>query len=1514
MERKGRFLPQNHGLYDSTYEHDSCGVGFVVNINGQKSHEIVENGIKVLYNLLHRGAVGGDNNTGDGAGILFQLPDEFFRKASGSLGFTLPPAGEYGVGMLFLPEDKRVQKKCVALVERLVEQEKLTLLGWRDVPVDKRVLGKDSAASCPAIKQVFVGMGEKLADLDAFERKLYLVRRQVENAAEAIDGAADSFYVVSMSARVIVYKGLLLAQQIKGFYADLGDPSVKSALALVHQRYSTNTFPTWPLAQPFRFLAHNGEINTLRGNQAQMRAKEKAMRSDLFGEDFKKLLPVIQENGSDSACLDNVLELLVNCGRDLPQSMMMLIPEAWGEKYHIGQDLKGFFEYHAAFMEPWDGPAAVAFSDGRCVGAMLDRNGLRPARYTITKDGFMVFASETGVLDIPPENVKTRGRLGPGQMLFVDLDANRVIFNHEIKNVVARRKPYRRWVEENKITLNGLFEMVSPPQVDEETIRRRQFLFGYTREDLNIIIGPMLETGHEPNGSMGNDAALAVLSEKPQLLFNYFKQLFAQVTNPPIDPIREELVMSLTTFIGNTQDVLDETPQHARLVKLRYPVLTDDELERLRSSKNPDFQSATLKAAFPVGGDGAALRQAVEALCQAAAHAISVDHKSVIVLSDRGLAPGLAPIPSLLAVSAVNQYLTRQGLRTSAGLVLETGEAREVMHFALIFGYGATAVNPYLALESVAHLVKTGMTTKPISPGEAIGNYIKSICKGILKVMSKMGISTLRSYRGAQVFEAIGLDVSLVDEFFAGTSSKIGGIGFPEIAREANARYAKAIACVDPHSLLDDGGLYQYRANGEKHLWTPESLPRLQRACRENDPKLYREYAALINNQERNLCTLRGLFKFKKRAPVPLDEVEPATDIMKRFVTGAMSFGSISKEAHETLAIAMNRIGGMSNSGEGGEDPVRFKPLANGDSLCSAIKQVASGRFGVTIEYLSNAKELQIKIAQGAKPGEGGQLPGHKVDAIIAKVRHSTPGVTLISPPPHHDIYSIEDLAQLIFDLKNANPKARVSVKLVSEVGVGTIAAGVAKGHADMVLISGHDGGTGASPLTSVKHAGSPWELGLAETQQTLVKNNLRSRIRVQADGQMKTGRDVVIGAMLGAEEFGFATTALVVCGCVMMRKCHSNTCPVGVATQDPELRKKFTGKPEHVINFFRFIAEDVRERLAELGFRHLDEAVGRADLLDVNEAIDFWKTKNLDFSKVFAMPDDPSLPVRRTSFQEHGLETALDHELIKEAAPALEQGAKVKIVRRLRNSNRSVGTMLSNAVAVRYGGKGLPDDSVVCEFSGQAGQSFGAFLAHGVTFRLQGEANDYVGKGLSGGRIIVTPEAGSDFDASQNAIAGNVLLYGATSGELYLNGMVGERFAIRNSGAITVAEGVGDHCCEYMTGGRVVVLGPVGVNFGAGMSGGIAYVYDEKQKLDDYCNLDTVDLEAVCSSEDVAELKALLERHHRFTGSAKAAAILADWKNSLPLFVKVFPMEYRKALGRMTKEDEAIERLVMND
>ena len=1463
--------PEDQGLYSFQNEHDACGVGLVADMNNHPSHDIVMKGLTVLKRLMHRGAAGGDPLTGDGAGLLLSIPDRFFRKTVKNL----PPKGKYAVAMMFggSSHDEAIRE--------MIAQEGGKVIQFREVPCDPSHIGKAAKAACPRIRQIFID-GTSFSDQSVFERKLFVMRRLIEKKF-------SDLYFCSMSSRSIVYKGLLLATQLENFYQDMADPDFQSPLALVHQRYSTNTFPTWNLAHPFRYLAHNGEINTLRGNLNSLKAREKHLYSELFGEDMAKVLPLIAPGQSDSACLDNMFELLVQAGRPLDHAMLMLIPQAWGKKYYMGRDVRAFFEYHSALMEPWDGPAAVAFSDGVNAGAILDRNGLRPARYTLCKNGFFVLASETGVVDIDPADVAERGRLKPGEMIFLDLENHRILHDLEIKNRAARRRPYRRWVDENRLTVNGLFTEIRPSDIPNDLLNKQKF-FGYSREDLDLIIRCMAETGKEPTGSMGNDAALAVLSDKPQLLFHYFKQLFAQVTNPPIDPIREELVMSLTTYIGNQGNILTETPEHARLIKLSRPILTDDELSRLESVGFNNFKAKILPMEFPLGGDGKALEEALGNLAEQAVEAVNAGQK-MIVLSDRALHEHMAAIPSLLAVASVNRALVEAGIRPEVGLIVQTGEAREIMHFALLLGYGATAINPYLALETVSELVRNGEVK--CDAVTAAGNYINAISKGLLKIMSKMGISTLRSYRSAQIFEAVGLGEDLIQRFLPGTISRVGGIGLEEIAREANAR-----ACINTTSpLLPDGGVYKYRKDGENHLWNPQSLSTFRQAVQSGNYELFKKYSAMIDKQAEHLNTLRGLFEFEQTNPIPLDEVESVESILKHFVSGAMSLGSLSPEAHETIAIAMNTIGAMSNSGEGGENVERFDTIKN-----SAIKQIASGRFGVTINYLRHAKDLQIKMAQGAKPGEGGQLPGHKVNDFVAKIRHSIPHVTLISPPPHHDIYSIEDLAQLIYDLKNANPKARVSVKLVSESGVGTVAAGVAKAHADVVLISGHDGGTGASPLTSIKHAGLPWELGLAETQQTLVLNKLRGRVKLQTDGQMKTGRDVVIAALLGSEEFGFATTILVCIGCVMMRQCHSNTCPVGVATQDPELRKHFAGKPEYIINFLTFIAREVREYLAQLGLHSLEEACGRSDLLKMNRAIEFYKAKNLDFSKIFHTVHGDTIRFNPAEAPEE-----LKNFDREKLLPFVKlDGTPCELERTICNVDRTAATELSGEIASRYGEKGLPDDTIKIHLRGTAGQSFGAFLAPGITLDLEGEANDYAGKGISGGKIIIRPPREASFKAEENVIAGNVIGYGGTSGKIFINGMAGERFAIRNSGVTLVVEGVGDHGCEYMTGGRAVILGKVGVNFAAGMTGGLAYVYDEGGHFDLWCNTDSVDLESVPEgSADELELKTLIQEHIDATGSPKAKRILADWQNTRPLFVKVFPVEYRHALNMMHQKEQ---------
>lgn len=1494
-------LPRPSGLYDPANEHDSCGVGFVVNLNGDPTHQIVCDGITILKNLMHRGAVGGDSKTGDGAGMLTQVPHDFFRRECKSLGIVLPQNGSYGVGMMFLPQKRDAREQVKKIVDSAIDAQKGSVLGWREVPVKPDCLGELARDAMPFIEQVFMSFGTLIGD--ELERTLYITRRCIERAVVDQGFSVDDFYISSLSSKTITYKGMFVAPQFEYFFPDLVDTEFKSALALIHQRYSTNTFPSWALAQPFRYMAHNGEINTLRGNINKMVAREATLSSALFGEDIRKLPPIINPAMSDSAIFDNAFELLSWSGRSIEHAIMMMVPEAFGVKYHMSEDKRAFYEYHASIMEPWDGPAAIAFTDGAKIGAILDRNGLRPARYCICKSGKVVLASEAGVLDIAPADVLEKGRLAPGKMLMVDTRLGRVIYDNEIKSSVSRRKPYRRWLEGNRIELKGLFGSPGNLDVEPQELSLRQKVFGYTLEELKMIIAPMAENAQEPVNSMGNDQTLAVLSQRPELLYTYFKQLFAQVTNPPIDPYRENLVMSLMSFIGREGNLLEESPLNCHQLKLSQPVLTNDDINKLRSVDVDGLRAFCIPMVFEISKGLQGLQPALEAMFMQAEQKIDQGY-SLLVLSDRGVDKDHAPIPALLATSGLHHYLIRKKKRHLTALIIETGEARDVMQFATLIGFGASAINPYLAFETIANLKANGKISAELKIESAVEQYITAVKKGLLKIMSKMGVSTIRSYRGAQLFEAVGLHKSLIDEYFAGTPSRIGGVGITEIAQESLMRHKTAYRSEEGMSL-DSGGSIHYRRSSEQHLLSPEAITLVQQATRENRYDLYKQYAGIVNDTSKNLCTLRGMMKIKPQTPIPIDEVEPVESIVKRFVASAMSFGSISKEAHETIAIAMNRLGAQSNSGEGGEAEERFKPMANGDNANSQIKQVASGRFGVTSTYLASAKELQIKIAQGAKPGEGGQLPGHKVDEIIAKVRHSMPGVMLISPPPHHDIYSIEDLAQLIFDLKNANPQARVSVKLVAEVGVGTVAAGVAKGKADMVLISGHDGGTGASPISSIKHAGIPWEIGLAETQQTLLLNRLRDRIRVQTDGQIKTGRDVVIAALLGAEEYGFGTMTLVSLGCVMMRKCHLNTCPVGVATQDPELRKRFLGRADHLINFMKFTARNVREIMAELGFRTIDEMVGRVDLLETNDAVRHWKTQGLDFTNLFVMPDLPAGGSRRcTTKQVHDFSLSIDNDLIAQAQPALENKKAVTISRAIRNCNRTVGATLSWEVSRRFGSVGLPADTIICKFNGSAGQSFGAFLAPGITFNLEGDANDYVGKGLSGGRIVIFPPHESTYRAQNNIIAGNVNLFGATSGELYICGMAGERFAVRNSGATAVVEGVGDHGCEYMTGGCVVVLGNTGVNFGAGMSGGIAYVLDENQLFDTRCNLEMVDLEPVADAEDKQRLKSLIEKHVSLTGSEFAANILRDWTEILPRFVKVMPIDYRKAMERMKRQE----------
>lgn len=1502
-------LPAPQGLYHPNQEHDACGIGFVASIKGYKSHDIIEKGIQILINLTHRGACGCDPETGDGAGLLIQIPHEFFVRETKEIGITLPPPGEYGVGMVFLPVERHQRLKTEGIIERIVREEGLTVLGWRDTPINGLTIGRVARASQPYVEQIFIGHGPGMTT-DQLERRLYIVRKRVESEVAASEMPDVSmFSIPSLSARTIIYKGLLLAPQIAKFYIELSDPDVTSALCLVHQRFSTNTFPTWHLAHPFHYVAHNGEINTVKGNVNWMLARQSVLRSELFGDDLQDLFPVIQPGGSDSACFDNALELLVQAGRSLPHAVAMMIPEAWDGNPHMDEAKKAFYEYHCSLMEPWDGPAAITFTDGRVIGATLDRNGLRPARYLVTKDDLVVLSSETGVLPVKPEDVRIKGRLQPGKMFLVDLEQGRIISDKEIKEELAGRQPYAQWLAENQITLDTLGEPARVHGFDNTTLVTRQRAFGYNDEDLRFIMIPMATNGDEPVGSMGTDTPLACLSDKPQPLFNYFKQLFAQVTNPPIDPIREEMVMSLVSYIGKERNILTETPLHCHTLKLPHPILTNRDLEKLRRVSQGDFLATTLSCIFPVAEGENGLERALDGLCQRASLAIQNGY-TILILSDRGVSQQFAPIPSLLSMTAVHNHLVREGLRTQVALIVESGEPRETMHFALLIGYGASAINPYLALETLEDLALRERLPENVNYEKALYNYIKGINKGLLKIFSKMGISTLQSYRGAQVFEAIGLKKALVDEYFTGTASRIEGVGIEVLAREAMMKHELAFQpLLDLDTELPVGGNYAFRLRGEYHLVNPSTVQMLQHAVHNGKYETFEEYARLIDHHSRQLCTLRGLFEFVPTDPIPLEDVEPATEIVKRFATGAMSFGSISKEAHETLAIAMNRIGGRSNTGEGGEDAARFLPDPNGDLRRSAIKQVASGRFGVTTHYLVNADELQIKMAQGAKPGEGGQLPGHKVDEVIARVRHSVPGVGLISPPPHHDIYSIEDLAQLIYDLKNVNPQARISVKLVAEVGVGTVAAGVSKAHADVVLISGHDGGTGASPLTSLKHAGAPWELGLAETQQVLVMNDLRSRIRVQTDGKLQTGRDVAIAALLGAEEFGFSTMPLVAMGCIMMRKCHLNTCPVGIATQDPALRAKFKGQPEDVINFFFFIAEQVRGIMAQLGFRKMDDMIGRVDMLDMHPAVEHWKAKGLDFSSILYNPDLPSRIGRRCLVpQDHGLSEALDYKLIDYARETIETLEPIEVKLPIRNVHRTVGAMLSGEIARRRGAEGLPDDTIHFRFHGSAGQSFGAFLAKGVTLELEGDANDYVGKGLSGGRVIVYPPKDSTFVPEQNILIGNVVLYGATSGDAYFNGVAGERFAVRNSGATTVVEGLGDHGCEYMTNGLVIVLGKTGRNFAAGMSGGFAYVLDENDEFVKYrCNKASVDLEPVADPADEQLLLNTIRRHIELTRSPRAKWILENWVTMLPQFVKVFPQEFKRVLKKRAASDTSM-------
>jgi glutamate synthase (NADPH) large chain len=1520
-------LPPKQGLYDPSNEHDNCGLGFIADIKNRKSHEIVRQGLQILINLDHRGAVGADPLAGDGAGILIQIPDSLYREECAKLGFDLPDIGDYAVGMVFLPQNAQTRTACLKAFDTVVAEEGQSIIGWRDLPVDNSVLGESVKPIEPVIRQVFICRGKKCVDAGSFERKLFVIRKQVHHRVWDVKlEDREQFYIPSMSSRTIVYKGMMLVGNVDRYFTDLSDDRCQSALALVHQRFSTNTFPSWPLAQPFRYLCHNGEINTVRGNINWMHARRHNMSSSILGSDLEKLWPLIGDGASDSATFDNALELLVAGGYSLAHAMMMMIPEAWSGNPLMDEERRAFYEYHAALMEPWDGPAAMAFTDGRQIGATLDRNGLRPSRYIITDDDKVIVGSEVGALPIPESSIVKKWRLQPGKMLLIDLEEGRIVDDAELKKTLAQAKPYQKWLNETQIVLDDLPEEVSPMAPNKETIQSRQQAFGYTQEDVKFYITPMAVEGIDPLGSMGSDIPPAVLSSRSRMLYSYFKQIFAQVTNPPIDPIREESVMSLVSLIGPRPNLLDmETSGNHMRLEVQQPILSNIDLEKIRrieNNVNKAFITYTLDICYPAADGAAGMENALDKLCQKARNVVNEDH-NILILSDRGVNADRVAIPALLATAAVHHHLIREGLRTEVGLVIETGEVRQVHDFCLLAGYGAEAINPYLVFESLSHMRHN--FAEVISEVEAHKRYVKAVNKGILKVMSKMGISTYQSYCGAQVFDAVGLSSAFVDKYFTGTSTTIEGVGLSEVAEETISRHNDAYGNASIYNkVLDVGGELSYRARGEEHVWTPETISALQHSVRSDDYEGFKIYSRMINDNDQKLKNLRGLFRFTNGVAISIDEVEPVSEIVKRFASGAMSFGSISWEAHTNIAIAMNRLGGKSNTGEGGEEAVRFKTMKNGDSMRSAIKQVASGRFGVTGEYLVNADDLQIKMAQGAKPGEGGQLPGYKVDEWIGRVRHSTPGVGLISPPPHHDIYSIEDLAQLIHDLKNVNPKARVSVKLVSEVGVGTVAAGVSKAHADHVTISGADGGTGASPITSIMHAGSPWEIGLAETQQTLVMNNLRGRIAVQVDGGLRTGRDVVVGALLGADEFGFATGALVSEGCIMMRKCHLNTCPTGVATQDPELRKRFKGKPEHVVNFFTFIAQEVRELMAELGFKTMQEMTGQSERLEMTDAIKHWKSQGLDFSKLLATPDPgPNVAIFNCEKQDHGLDKALDNYLIEQSNSAIQMGKSVKIESKIKNTNRSVGAMLSGRIAERYGFAGMKENTIHVKLTGTAGQSLGAWLSRGVTLELAGDSNDYVGKGLSGGKIIIYPSPKSPLRPEDNIIVGNTVLYGAIAGECYFCGIAGERFAVRNSGAIAVVEGVGDHGCEYMTGGCIVVLGSTGRNFAAGMSGGIAYILDEDGNFEKRCNKAQVELERISddgisvsdqqmadmNNHDAQRLRGLVEKHLSYTGSSRAKEIVDNWDNMLPKFIKIMPTDYRRALldiqAKATMQDD---------
>ncbi len=1501
--------PGKQGLYDPRFEHDACGVGFVANIKGIKSHEIVRNGIEILENLKHRGATGSDPDTGDGAGILIQLPDVFLRKACDAIDIGLPEKGDYGAGLIFLPtfaEDRHVIEN---IIERVVNEEGQRFLGFRDVPYDSECIGRVAKSLMPEFKQVFIGRGSNTSK-DDFERKLLVIRKKLGLKVRVKElSQKHYFYICSLSSKVLIYKGQLKAEQLDKFFPDLQSEDLSSSIALVHSRYSTNTFPTWALAHPFRMIAHNGEINTLRGNLNWFNVREKKFQSEIFGYDLEKIYPVIAPSKSDSAAFDNALEMLVYSGRSLPHAVMMMIPEAYSGDKNMEAYKKSFYEYHACLMEPWDGPAAISFTDGRYIGSVLDRNGLRPSRYCITDDDKVIMASETGALNIQEESIVKKGRLQPGKIFLIDTHEGRIIDDEEIKKSVADSKPYKRWLSKNLHTLDKIKKASVDKKQEQLPLIKKQKIFGYSEEDIKTLIMPMAIEGTEATGSMGADTPLAVLSKKPQLLFNYFKQLFAQVTNPPIDAIREKIIMGEHVFLGAEQNLLAETPVHCKRLKLERPVVNNYELLKIKSLNLDGLQSKTLSMLFNKEEN---VKTALEALFESADKAINSGN-SILILSDKFSDLQYAPIPSLLACAGLHHHLIKKGTRTDVSLVVETGEAREMHHFAVLIGYGANAVNPYLAFETIESLVNNNKLGDDITFPQAEQNYLNAVTKGLYKIISKMGISTVQSYCGAQIFEAVGIHEDVIDKYFTSTFSRIGGIDLNTIAQEALMRHNTAFNPVyQNEEMLDEGGFYHWRQEGEYHQWNPQTIAMLQHAVRSGDYNLFKKYSALVNNPEINYATIRSLLQFKERTPIPLEEVEPVSEIVKRFATGAMSYGSISKEAHESLALAMNELNGFSNTGEGGEDPERFFMDENGKTKRSKIKQVAQGRFGVTIEYLVNAEQIQIKMAQGAKPGEGGQLPGYKVSDEIARTRYTTPGVGLISPPPHHDIYSIEDLAQLIHDLKKSNPSAGISVKLVSEAGVGTIAAGVSKGKADHVVISGFEGGTGASPQTSIKHAGLPLELGISETQQVLVMNDLRRRIRVQVDGQLKTGRDVVISAMLGADEFGFSTAALISLGCIMLRKCHLNTCSVGVATQDPELRKLFKGQPEHIINFFGFVAEEVREIMAQLGIRKLDDLIGRSDLLEQVDEVDHWKAKFLDLTNVLHRPDVPAkVSLYNCEKQDHMEHTWLDHSLIEACKKAIGKKIPVRFSRFINNTNRATGTLLSSMIAKKYGMKGLPEDTIRIDFEGTAGQSFGAFLSKGVTFNLEGDTNDYVAKGLSGGKIIIVPKEESKLVPEQNIIVGNVVMYGATRGDLYIRGQAGERFAVRNSGANSVVEGIGDHGCEYMTGGRVVVLGSVGRNFAAGMSGGIAYIWDKDKEFEKLYNDEMVDLYRIEEHKDESELHLMIQNHLHYTYSSVAKFILDDWINQLQKFIKVFPRDYQRVLKKNSKltreEDEPV-------